>query len=307
LAPAQRSRRFHIKEKKMTANIRRFPSASEFLSVAGPFLLRNEAYNNLIFGLAATLEVAPRFSGDEEPYLAVAFDGADVAGAGMTPPRAVVLSLCDNDAAVESLAQDVLAFRRTAAGVTGPLPGPQRFAEAWQRLTGDDFVVQIAERCYKLERLIPPSDVRGTARLATEADLQVLTDWRMAFTAEAVPHEASSREDVEWYTRQRFAAAPERVGTFLWEVDGQLVSMASYGGPTPNGLRIGGVYTPPEFRRRGYASACTAASCEFILASGRSFATLFTDLTSPTSNRIYQAIGFEPVCDAVQYGFIRAS
>jgi predicted GNAT family acetyltransferase len=79
--------------------------------------------------------------------------------------------------------------------------------------------------------------------------------------------------------------------------------MASYGGPTPNGLRIGSVYTPPEYRRRGYASACTAATCEFILASGRSFATLFTDLANPTSNRIYQAIGFEPVCDAVQYGF----
>jgi uncharacterized protein len=143
--------------------------------------------------------------------------------------------------------------------------------------------------------------------LATEADLQVLTDWREAFTAEAVPHEASSREEVESYTRQRFAAARERVGTFIWEVDGQPVSMASYGGPTPNSLRIGAVYTPPEYRRRGYASACTAATCDFILSSGRSFATLYTDLANPTSNHIYQAIGFEPVCDAVQYRFGRAS
>jgi uncharacterized protein len=292
----------------MTLNIRRFTSASEFNYFAAFFLMRNEAHNNLILGLAATLEVAPRFYGDEEPYLAVAFDGAYVAGAAlMTPPRAVVLSLFADNSAVEALAEDVLAFRRTAAGVTGPLPAPQRFAQAWQRLTGDDFVVQIAERCYKLERLIPPSDVPGAARLATEADLQVLTDWRMAFTAEAVPHEASSREEVEKYSRQRFVAAPERVGTFIWEVDGQPVSMASYGGPTPNSLRIGAVYTPPEFRRRGYASACTAATCEFILASGRSFATLFTDLANPTSNRVYQAIGFEPVCDAVQYGFVRAS
>jgi uncharacterized protein len=202
--------------------------------------------------------------------------------------------------------QDVFAFRSTTAGVTGPLPAPQRFAHAWQRLTGDGFVVQIEERCYKLERLIQPRDVPGAARLATEADLKVLTDWRMAFTAEAVPHEATSRDEVESYTRQRFAAPTERVGTFLWEVDGQAVSMASYGGPTPNGLRIGGVYTPPEFRRRGYAGACTAATCEFILRSGRSFATLYTDLANSTSNHIYQAIGFEPVCDAVQYGFVRS-
>jgi predicted GNAT family acetyltransferase len=292
----------------MTSNIRRFTSASDFLSVAGPFLMRNEAHNSLIIGLAATLEVAPQFNGGEQPYLAAALDADDevVAAALMTPPRAVVLSLCNHDAAVEALVQDVFAFRSTTAGVTGPFPAPQRFAQAWQRLTGDDFVVQIEERCYKLERLNPPSNVPGTARLATEADLSVLTNWRMAFTAEAVPHEATSREEVESYTRQRFAAAPERVGTFLWEVDGQPVSMASYGGPMPNGLRIGGVYTPPECRRRGYASACTAATCEFILRSGRSFATLYTDLANPTSNHIYQAIGFEPVCDAVQYGFVRS-
>jgi predicted GNAT family acetyltransferase len=291
----------------MTANIRRFSSASEFLSVAGPFLMGNEAHNGLILGLAATLEVAPQFYGGERPYLAAALEADDeiVAAALMTPPRAVVLSLCDHDAAVEALVHDVFAFRSTTAGVTGPLPAPQRFAQAWQRLTGDDFAVQIAERCYKLERLIPPSNVPGAARLATEADLNVLTDWRMAFTAEAVPHEATSRDELESYTRQRFAAAPERVGTFVWEVDGQPVSMASYGGPTPNGLRIGGVYTPPEHRRRGYASACTAATCDFIFASGRSFATLFTDLANPTSNHIYQAIGFEPVCDAVQFGFAR--
>src|ERR687891_542955 len=116
----------------MTFNIRRLSSASEFSSVAGPFLMRNEAHNGLILGLAATLEVAPRFYGDEEPYLALAFDGADVAGAAlMTPPRAVVLSLFADNSAVEALAEDVLAFRRTTAGVTGPLPGPLHFAEAW--------------------------------------------------------------------------------------------------------------------------------------------------------------------------------
>jgi predicted GNAT family acetyltransferase len=292
----------------MTANIRRFSSASEFRSVAGPFLMRNEVHNALILGLAATLEVAPQFYGGEQPYLAAALDGDDtvVAAALMTPPRAVVLSLCDQDAAVEALVQDVFAFRSTTVGVSGPLPAPQRFAQAWQQLSGDDFVVQIEERCYKLERLNPPSNVPGAARLATAADLNVLTDWRMAFTAEAVPHEATSRDEVESYARQRFAAAPERVGTLIWEVDGQAVSMASYGGPTPNGLRIGAVYTPPEYRRRGYASACTAATCEFILRSGRSFATLYTDVANPTSNRIYQAIGFEPVCDAVQYGFARS-
>ena len=39
------------------------------------------------------------------------------------------------------------------------------------------------------------------------------------------------------------------------------------------------------------------------LGAGRRFVFLFTDLSNPTSNRIYQAIGYEPVADVDQYHF----
>jgi predicted GNAT family acetyltransferase len=68
-------------------------------------------------------------------------------------------------------------------------------------------------------------------------------------------------------------------------------------------MRIGPVYTPPEHRRQGYASACTAAACVQVLDSGKSFVTLFADLANATSNHVYQAIGFEPVCDAQMIRF----
>ena len=45
----------------------------------------------------------------------------------------------------------------------------------------------------------------------------------------------------------------------LWEdEDGEVVSLAGVGSQTPNGVRIGPVYTPPEARNRGYASALVA-------------------------------------------------
>jgi predicted GNAT family acetyltransferase len=69
-------------------------------------------------------------------------------------------------------------------------------------------------------------------------------------------------------------------------------------GPTPNGIRIGPVYTPPELRGRGYASACTAAVSQLLLDEGRKFCFLYTDLANPTSNKIYQDIGYTAVCDA---------
>jgi hypothetical protein len=81
------------------------------------------------------------------------------------------------------------------------------------------------------------------------------------------------------------------------------VSVVGAGGETPNGIRIGPVYTPPEVRNRGYASALTAAASADQLARGRRFCFLFTDLANPTSNKIYQAIGYEPVCDMDQYRF----
>ena len=74
----------------------------------------------------------------------------------------------------------------------------------------------------------------------------------------------------------------------LWWDGGAPVSMAGYSGPTPHSLRISAVYTPPEQRRRGYASAVTAAISQEVLDRGCQFCTLYTDLGNPTSNHIYQ-------------------
>jgi predicted GNAT family acetyltransferase len=89
----------------------------------------------------------------------------------------------------------------------------------------------------------------------------------------------------------------------FWVDNGKRVSMAGYGGVTPNGIRIGPVYTPPEFRKRGYASALTAALSQEMLDQGRKFVTLYTDLSNPTSNHIYQTIGYKPVHDVDEYRF----
>jgi hypothetical protein len=85
------------------------------------------------------------------------------------------------------------------------------------------------------------------------------------------------------------------------------VSLVGWGGATPNGVRVGPVYTPPDLRRRGYATALTAAVSADLLAAGKRFCFLYTDLANPTSNRIYMSIGYEPVCDSVDYVFESAS
>jgi hypothetical protein len=90
---------------------------------------------------------------------------------------------------------------------------------------------------------------------------------------------------------------------YLWHDEGRPVSMAGAGGLTPHGIRVGPVYTPPDLRGRGYASNLVAGVSQAQLDAGRTFVFLFTDLGNPTANKIYQAIGYEPVIDMDEYEF----
>src|SRR5947208_8390787 len=90
-------------------------------------------------------------------------------------------------------------------------------------------------------------------------------------------------------------------GLFFWYAEADVVSMAGAGGRTPNGIRVGPVYTPPNFRGKGYATALVADLTSLMLDRGRSFCFLFTDLANATSNSIYAQIGYEPVIDCTMY------
>jgi predicted GNAT family acetyltransferase len=79
--------------------------------------------------------------------------------------------------------------------------------------------------------------------------------------------------------------------------------MAAWAGPTPNGVRINMVYTPPQLRGRGYASNAVAGLTRHLLVSGRKFVFLYTDLDNPTSNKIYRQLGYEPVVEISEVDF----
>jgi hypothetical protein len=160
----------------------------------------------------------------------------------------------------------------------------------------------MAQRIYRLSELRPVTGVSGRPRAATEKDRSLLIDWVRAFRDEVLPEDAKAPPPEATVD----ARLGHGAGAFmLWE-DGEPVSLAGWGGETPNGVRVGPVYTPPEHRRRGYASAVTAAVSAERLGAGRSFCFLYTDLANPTSNRIYTNIGYEPVCDSIDYSFAAA-
>ncbi len=275
----------------------RFESGSEFYRRAGPFLLEREAEHNLILGITAAIAEGSEWV-EPQPYLALVQDaGAPVAVAVMTPPHNLILSHTDEAAALEPIAADLLDSGTEVPGVTGPADLARAFAELWRRRTGRAFSTVMSQRIFKLETVRPPEGVPGRLRRAADPDRPLLRQWIATFHQEATGEGGPPTDEAldRWL---RF----ESRGMYLWE-DGEPVSMAGHTGPTLNGIRIGAVYTPPEKRRRGYAGACVAGLSQLMLDSGRRFCFLYTDLANPTSNHIYQEIGYQPVADSVMYRF----
>jgi predicted GNAT family acetyltransferase len=275
-----------------------FNSIEDFYKRAAPFLLEREAEHNLILGICTVLTRNPERI-EQQPYLAtVEHEGRVIAVALMTPPNRMVISYTTVGEAIPLIASDAYAKYDTLPGVVGSTPFAEHFAQEWQRLTAQPYNLTMAERIYQLEQVNPVSGVPGHLRRATEQDRQLLFRWLAEFNEEALGETDTSRVDQLIDRALRF----ETQGIYIWG-DGSPVSMAGYSRPTPNGICVMAVYTPPPLRGKGYASACVAQLSQLLLDEGRKYCFLYTDLANPTSNHIYQAIGYQPICDAAMYRF----
>jgi len=277
----------------------RLDTVDAFVDLAGPFLAAREAEHNLLWGISTGVRDHPEIYSDGTPSFAAVTDGEGqvVAATLRTPPFNQVLSEVGDPDAVAVVAH---ALRHEPLpGLLGPSEAASQFAVLWTALTGQPARRATAERIFRLERVVPPGrPPPGRWRTAEPRDRELVADWVTAFSLEVGnappprPFEAADRWIAGKYRR-----------LYLWEDGGEVVSLAGAGGETPHGIRIGPVYTPPDRRGRGYASAVTAAASQDQLDRGRRFVFLFTDLANPTSNKIYRAIGYEAVCDVDEYRF----
>ncbi len=191
----------------------------------------------------------------------------------------------------------VHALRRYGAepGQVHGTPATARaFAGAWTRGTALRTETTVRLRLYRLGDLHRP-DTPGRARQASAADLDTVLGLTSAFLAE-VGGPGSVTPD----------AARADIGdgrVWLWTVDDEPVALAAHKPAVAGVARVGPVYTPPEHRGRGYGSGVTAA-CTAAAAAGGAGVVLFTDLANPTSNAIYQRLGYRPVEDREVLSFL---
>jgi uncharacterized protein len=283
-------------------DIRNCAKAADFLAAAGSLLQSDEVRYGLIYGIARRVAANPHYYGEENPWFGIVTDDAGIATlAWRTPPYLVGLAWHAGDAAeaVSLLIKSVRNRWQEIPGVTGHREVTDLFAQKWSSDFGRHIESTQSQRTYRLDSINSIPQASGRLRLANLVDKELVIGWLRAFAIDT--DQGSDRDIPERPTLQRI----ENGEIYLWEDAGQAVSMAAKTRPTDHGMAIGGVYTPPELRRKGYATSCVAEVCREVLKSGYDFCTLYTDLSNPTSNAIYMKIGFQPVCDSSQFTFLR--
>jgi predicted GNAT family acetyltransferase len=268
--------------------VTRFADPRSFLARAEPFLIGAEVENNLFLGIIST-----RSFGEDSYIATVDRGGAVVACAVRTPPYKAVISAADPPALV-CLVRDLSEKYPDLAQVHGPEPAVARFADLWAARMGVPSIQTTRYRLFEIRKSPhAPASPAGTLRVATERDLTTLVGWLTAFIAEALPGDPTDPQTAA-------TTAINARSLFVWDDKGP-VSMAGWSGRTSRGVRVIFVYSPPEHRGRGYATAAVAELTRRLLDEGLVYCCLYADRSNPGSNRIYQSIGYHAVGESSDY------
>ena len=196
------------------------------------------------------------------------------------------------------LARECLGLSgRTVTGLSGPLEQVQAARSALD-IDAADLALDGAEGLYALdlsELIVPQTLLDGTVvcRAPHTDERDLLCAWRMAYDIEILG--ATDSEEHRQRSAQFLDAQIAEGNAWVAIADHVLVSLSAFNASLPDIVQLGGIYTPPEFRGRGFAKAAVAASLLTARDRGASRAVLFTN--NPSAVRSYAAIGFRRIGD----------
>lgn len=274
----------------------------QFLSIAGAYLKSSETRHNLFYASLKQPGAVPhRDCGTHSaraPVLMVLGDQAHATGVAILTPAGGLIAAADSTQALVPLAHHLQTARTPLRGVLGPTETASAFAKLWTQRTGRLARLRVGLNLYELCAHTTPrrATASGQLRAARTDERDALVQWATAFDLEA--HAEDSGTNPRTVDE---ALAEGRI--FIWEHQGRAVSMATWSGPTPSGVRLNMVYTPPGERGRGFAAACVAELSQNWFMRGKERVFLFADHANSSSNRLYQRLGFTRVCGFADYSF----
>ncbi len=277
-----------------------FVDAPQFLGLVSTVFSDQEVRYNLLLSLVKRVADNPHYY-EETPLMAAVYAGDQVILAALmtNPPCDLLLASTQEDTAdaLAILADDLWQRGLILHGINAEKQHSAAFASLWCKRGTFRAAIKTRLRIYRLDQVIYPQPAEGFLRKAASKDRLLLRGWKTEFMKETLGEEDAGRSE-------KLVDLLIRWGNlYVWE-DGQVVCMAAKIRETQHGAVIGMVYTPQASRNRGYASNLVAALSERFLKQGYPLCALFTDLANPTSNAIYQQIGYKPVADTDQYVFV---
>jgi uncharacterized protein len=277
-----------------------YHDAQAFLNTTQPVFEENEALFGLMLGISLRLVENPLHYGTE-PFLAtIAAKKALQLIALMTPPYKLQIASFGNESteAIELLASNLRQGDWNVPAIIAEEEIAKHFESEWKKLSGAQSEPGMRQRIYQLRAVKHHDYPSGCFRQTTAEDLSYAATWNASF------HDDCFGNSVSEECTKAAQTMIENGDLYFWE-DPLPVSMAGFTRPTKNGVSVGYVYTPPEFRKKGYASALVASLSKLALKNGKEFCTLYTDLSNPTSNSIYRKIGYDVVADVMDVNFIK--
>jgi len=217
-------------------------------------------------------------------YFAAVKEVGQIIGCALCPPPDGLEIGVLPQGAAELLVPSVASLQPTLGGVSGSEPAVLEFAQAWVRARGGEWRAQYRGRLFRLDAVRTPLAVSGRLRAAESGDWELLADWAVRY-ARAI--------DTHVDLTALFARMLRRRGLYVWD-DGGAKCVVGESGNTPNGTRINAVFTPEEFRNRGYARNAVAAVSERALTRGSRFCVLFAETGL---ERVYERLGYQPIRD----------
>lgn len=276
---------------------------NDFYNVATLFLLEREVENGLLISILNSLKKNIHRYGQVKPVMCSIIKGNDLKLISLrTPPYNQLLSYTDELETIDILVKALIKQEIELPGVLGFKKGVERFVNLWCKKRGVKSQITMNERLYRLKKVAEETIGENKFIKATDIHESIVLQWGKEFMLEALP-ERNSEMIEQSLERLKDDIFEDRI--FLLLVNDNPVSMARKAGNTLNGIAINNVYTPPSLRRNGYATECVARLSKLLLEQGNKYCFLFTDLNNPTSNSIYQKIGYRSVIDVDQCQFIK--
>lgn len=275
-------------------NFQRYENVDAFAKIVTPFLEENEDKFSLFLGVLKGIKAGAY----ENPYMAtIEENGKLLAIFQMTPPHPLNIIFVDENQISTCIDLCISELTKHAVPVESIISVKEwavLFAQKWQEKTDGNFSLMMDQGLYRLDQVEESLEMSpGKWRYAAISDAQLIEKWYSQFEQDTGLSVTAPKE-----IKKRVKNMLDGKEVFFWEDQGEVVSMMKKSRPTTNGITVSLVFTPAEKRKKGYGRTLVATVSRELLKEFE-FCVLYTDMLSPTSNKIYQEIGYQKLVDSV--------